>query len=80
MRILDLFSGTHSLANAARPLGHEVVTLDNALPADIDCDLPQPRDSRVYAFGRPGEPAPSRGYPALCGWCHPGLSTSICRP
>ena len=39
MRILDLFSGTHSLANAARPLGHEVVTLDNALPADIDCDF-----------------------------------------
>jgi hypothetical protein len=30
MRILDLFSGTHSPvgANAARPLGHEVVTLD----------------------------------------------------
>ena len=39
MRILDLFSGTHSLANAARPLGHEVVTLDNALPADIQCDI-----------------------------------------
>ena len=39
MRILDLFSGTHSLANAARPLGHEVVTLDNALPADIQCDF-----------------------------------------
>ena len=39
MRILDLFSGTHSLANAARPLGHEVVNLDNALPADIDCDF-----------------------------------------
>ena len=39
MRILDLFSGTHSLANAARPLGHEVVTLDNALPADIECDF-----------------------------------------
>jgi hypothetical protein len=37
MRILDLFSGTHSPvgANAARPLGHEVVTLDSLLPADI---------------------------------------------
>jgi hypothetical protein len=40
MRILDLFSGTHSVANAARPLGHEVVTLDSVLPADIQCDLP----------------------------------------
>jgi hypothetical protein len=33
MRILDLFSGTHSVAIAARPLGHEVVTLDSILPA-----------------------------------------------
>ena len=41
MRILDLFSGTHSVANAARPLGHEVVTLDSILPADIQCDLHQ---------------------------------------
>ena len=41
MRILDLFSGTHSVANAARPLGHEVVTLDSVLPADIQCDLHQ---------------------------------------
>jgi hypothetical protein len=41
MRILDLFSGTHSVANAARPLGHEVVTLDIVLPADIQCDLRQ---------------------------------------
>ena len=41
MRILDLFSGTHSVANAARPLGHEVVTPDSVLPADIQCDLHQ---------------------------------------
>jgi hypothetical protein len=29
------------VANAARPLGHEVVTLDSILPADIQCDLHQ---------------------------------------
>jgi hypothetical protein len=39
MRILGLFSGTHSVANASRPLGHAVVTLDSILPADIQCDF-----------------------------------------
>jgi hypothetical protein len=32
---------SHSVTNAARPLGHEVVTLDSILPADIQCDLHQ---------------------------------------
>jgi site-specific DNA-cytosine methylase len=50
MRILDLFSGTHSVANAARPLGHEVVTLDSVLPADIQCD-PHQWDHTAYPPG-----------------------------
>jgi len=38
MRLLDLFSGTHSVANAAKELGYEVTTLDLA-DSDINCDI-----------------------------------------
>ena len=39
MRVLDLFSGTGSVSLAARSLGHEAISLDYAMPADIQCDL-----------------------------------------
>ena len=50
MRILDLFSGTGSVCATARALGHEVVSLDNALPADIECDVHE-WDYTVYKPG-----------------------------
>ena len=50
MRILDLFSGTGSVCTTARALGHEVVSLDNALPADIECDVHE-WDHTVYKPG-----------------------------
>ena len=38
MRLLDLFSGTHSVGNVAKGLGFEVVSLDLA-DASICCDV-----------------------------------------
>jgi len=38
MRLLDVYSGTHSVGNVARALGYEVVSLDLA-DADICCDV-----------------------------------------
>jgi hypothetical protein len=38
MRLLDLFSGTHSVGKVARALGYEVVSLDLA-DATICCDV-----------------------------------------
>ena len=39
MRILDLFSGTGSVAKVFRSYGHIVTTLDRDLPADIQTDI-----------------------------------------
>jgi hypothetical protein len=49
MRLLDLFSGTHSVASVARDLGYEVVTLDLA-GSDINIDILL-WDYTVYAPG-----------------------------
>jgi len=38
MRLLDLFTGTGSVAKAAREMGYEVVSLD-LINADINCDV-----------------------------------------
>ena len=50
MRVLDLFSGTGSVSQAARSLGHEAISLDYAMPADIQCDLLK-WDHTVYPPG-----------------------------
>ena len=50
MRVLDLFSGTGSVSLAARSLGHEAISLDYAMPADIQCDLLK-WDHTVYPPG-----------------------------
>ena len=39
MRILDLFSGTGSVAKVFRNYGRTVTTLDRDLPADIQTDI-----------------------------------------
>tara|TARA_R110002072_G_scaffold62461_1_gene156298 strand:+ start:110 stop:706 length:597 start_codon:yes stop_codon:yes gene_type:complete len=39
MRLLDLFSGTHSVGNVARDLAYEVVSLDRDMAADINIDI-----------------------------------------
>ena len=39
MRLLDLFSGTHSVGRAAEQLGHDVVSLDRDMSADIEVDV-----------------------------------------
>ena len=38
MRLLDLFSGTHSVGNVARELGYSVTSLD-LCNADVCCDV-----------------------------------------
>ena len=50
MRVFDLFSGTGSVSQAARDLGHEAISLDYAMPADIQCDLLK-WDHTVYPPG-----------------------------
>jgi hypothetical protein len=39
MRVLELFSGTGSVGTVVRRFGHEVVSLDRDLEADIKCDI-----------------------------------------
>ena len=50
MRVFDLFSGTGSVSLAARSLGHEAISLDYAMPADIQCDLPKWDLSRMRDY------------------------------
>ena len=38
MRVLDLFSGTHSVGNVCKELGYECISLD-LKDADINCDI-----------------------------------------
>ena len=59
MRLLDLFSGTGSVAKAARKRGWNVLTLDKDLPADIQKDILKwdykalPPDSFDYIHASP---------------------------
>ena len=39
MRVLDLFSGTHSVGKVASALGYEVVSLDLSDDATICCNI-----------------------------------------
>ena len=39
MKVLDLFSGTGSVARVFRRLGHDVTTLDRDMEADIKTDI-----------------------------------------
>ena len=39
MRILELFAGTSSFGQVADEDGHEVISLDKEMPADIQCDI-----------------------------------------
>ena len=49
MRVLDLFSGTHSVGKVCKELGYECISLD-LKDADINCDrLQVPSRSSVIA-------------------------------
>jgi len=39
IRVLELFSGTHSIGKVCKERGYEVVSLDMLLPADIKADI-----------------------------------------
>ena len=39
MRVLELFSGTHSVGKVAKELGYEVLSLDMDGNADINIDI-----------------------------------------
>jgi len=39
MRILELFAGTSSFGQEADKEGHEILSLDKEMPADIQCDI-----------------------------------------
>jgi len=39
VKVLELFSGTHSVGKVCEELGYEVVSLDMVLPADIQCNI-----------------------------------------
>jgi len=39
MRLLEIFSGTHSIGKVAEPLGYEVISLDRDMPATIKVDI-----------------------------------------
>ena len=39
MKLLDLFSGTGSIGSVAKELGYEVILLDEAMEADIKCNI-----------------------------------------
>ena len=47
MRVLELFAGTGSVGDVCRRLGHEVISLDRDLHADIECDI-MDWDYRTY--------------------------------
>ena len=47
MRVLELFAGTGSVGDVCRRLGHEVISLDRDLHADIECDI-MDWDYRVF--------------------------------
>lgn len=49
MRLLDLFSGSHSVGSVARKMGYEVTSLD-LHDADINCDVLQ-WDYKAYSVG-----------------------------
>ena len=48
MRILELFAGTGSVGDVCRRLGHEVISLDRDLHADIEIDI-MDWDYRTFA-------------------------------
>ena len=50
MKCLDLFSGTHSVANILREKGHEVITLDIDGNSDINIDILE-WDYTIYPVG-----------------------------
>ena len=39
MKILELFAGTGSVGKVAKELGHEVISLDRDMEADIKTDI-----------------------------------------
>ena len=47
MRVLELFAGTGSVGDVCRRLGHEVISLDRDLHADIEVDI-MDWDYRTY--------------------------------
>ena len=50
MRLLELFSGTHSVGKVAKELGYDVVSLDIDGRADINCDIME-WDYTTYPVG-----------------------------
>ena len=48
MRVLELFSGTHSVGKVAKQLGWDVVSLDLEIEADINIDILD-WDYKVYS-------------------------------
>jgi hypothetical protein len=50
MKLLELFSGTHSIGKVAKELDIEVISLDRDLPADIKIDI-MDWDYKIYPSG-----------------------------
>lgn len=50
MRILELFSGTGSVGRVARRMGHDVISLDRDMPADVQEDI-MTWNYRIYQPG-----------------------------
>lgn len=51
MKVLELFSGTHSIGKVAKKRGWEVVSLDLILPADIKADIMNWDYKKAYKKG-----------------------------